>query len=331
MSILKELIKLKKRLKELQSKPSESLKTQQEFARLKITEEIRKDVIEHPEIYSSCDLKTRIGKFYTDEEYEQRRNEVLSKPLPGGDEPKTLAMIGGGDDPTIKRATKGEKIRTKDVYFIAGETTEENKRRWERELEESDERLEKLNKRLEKEIKKVDNNHEQSVQKQIDSLIPWMNEDIDDGLDLEQVEKYRPVGILNVFGIMPGEVNVVFKGTDNNLYCGFIDDTDEENKKFIYDEFRLLNENDANRVKYFNEFECEKRELKDKYSVGDIVISAYQLDKEKIFVGRIDEYVDFLKEYRKNILSSTKQLVNDIQSDIEYYKIRKKIFKNNNV
>ena len=36
MSILKELIKLKKRLKELQSKPSESLKTQQEFARLKV-------------------------------------------------------------------------------------------------------------------------------------------------------------------------------------------------------------------------------------------------------------------------------------------------------
>ena len=34
----------------------------------------------------SCDVRTRMGKFYTDEEYEQRREEVLNRPLPGGEE-----------------------------------------------------------------------------------------------------------------------------------------------------------------------------------------------------------------------------------------------------
>ena len=149
---------------------------------------------------------------------------------------------------------------------------------------------------------------------------------INDG-ELNHVNKYRPVGILNILGVTPGEVNVVFKGIDNNLYCGFIDDVDEENISFIYDEFRLLNESAENRVKYFNELECDKKGVEDEYSVGNIVISAFQLTEEKIFIGRIDKYVEFLKDYKKTILSTNEKLVNDIETDIKYYKIRKKIFK----
>lgn len=66
----------------------------------------------------------------------------------------TLVMIGGGDDSTMKRVSKGEKIETKDGYFIAGESSEDNKIRWEQELEESNKRLEKLNDRLSKEVRK---------------------------------------------------------------------------------------------------------------------------------------------------------------------------------
>lgn len=66
----------------------------------------------------------------------------------------TLVMIGGGDDSTMKRVSKGEKIETKDGYFIAGESSEDNKIRWEQELEESNKRLEKLNDRLAKEVRK---------------------------------------------------------------------------------------------------------------------------------------------------------------------------------
>ena len=53
-----------------------------EYPNLRITEATRKIVLEHPELHSGLDVRTRMGKFYTDEEYEQRRNEVLSRPLP---------------------------------------------------------------------------------------------------------------------------------------------------------------------------------------------------------------------------------------------------------
>lgn len=53
------------------------------FKSIKITEEMKKDVLEHPERYINCPLKVRMGKFYTDEEYEKRAEKVLNSPLPG--------------------------------------------------------------------------------------------------------------------------------------------------------------------------------------------------------------------------------------------------------
>lgn len=50
---------------------------------LKITEETRRAILEHPELHSGLSVRARMGKIYTNEEWEQRREEVLSKPLPG--------------------------------------------------------------------------------------------------------------------------------------------------------------------------------------------------------------------------------------------------------
>lgn len=50
---------------------------------LKITEETRRAVLEHPELHSGLSVRVRMGKFYTDDEWEQRREEILNKPLPG--------------------------------------------------------------------------------------------------------------------------------------------------------------------------------------------------------------------------------------------------------
>ena len=43
----------------------------------------------------------------------------------------TTAMIGGGDDSLFIKTSKGKKILTTNGYYIAGETLEENKVRWE--------------------------------------------------------------------------------------------------------------------------------------------------------------------------------------------------------
>ncbi len=43
----------------------------------------------------------------------------------------TTVMIGGGDDSLFIKTNKGKKILTADGHYIAGETLEENKERWE--------------------------------------------------------------------------------------------------------------------------------------------------------------------------------------------------------
>ena len=62
-----------------------------------------------------------------------------------------LIMIGGESE-TFKRVSKGNRIKTKDGYYIAGETSKENMNRWEQNLLESEKKLKRLNGKLEKEL-----------------------------------------------------------------------------------------------------------------------------------------------------------------------------------
>ena len=65
-----------------------------DFSEFKVIEETRKDVMENPQKYFSYDARIRMGKFYTDEEYEKRVEEVLSRPLPGEEKgPKKILRI----------------------------------------------------------------------------------------------------------------------------------------------------------------------------------------------------------------------------------------------
>lgn len=66
-----------------------------DYPNLKVTEETKKYVLEHPELYSGLGVRERMGKFYTDEEWDERREEVLNTPLPGGEKntPKSLRKI----------------------------------------------------------------------------------------------------------------------------------------------------------------------------------------------------------------------------------------------
>lgn len=54
-----------------------------DFPEFKVTEETRNDVTKNPQKYSNCDARIRMGKFYTDEEYQKKINEGLNRKLPG--------------------------------------------------------------------------------------------------------------------------------------------------------------------------------------------------------------------------------------------------------
>lgn len=102
-------------------------------------------------------LKT-IGMTY--DEYEQldfdeqqriiaeyhKKNPVKSK--------TTTVMIGGGDESIFIEVPKGEEILTPNGYYIAGETLEENKKRWEEREKKVTRRFEELNKNFDKEYQK---------------------------------------------------------------------------------------------------------------------------------------------------------------------------------
>ena len=57
----------------------------QEYPELQITEETKRDILEHPEKYVNCDARIRSGMFYTDEEKERYIEESLNRPLPDVD------------------------------------------------------------------------------------------------------------------------------------------------------------------------------------------------------------------------------------------------------
>ena len=55
----------------------------EDFQKLHITKEIKNDVLNHPERYINCDIRVKMGRFYTDDEYEKYINKSLNRLLPG--------------------------------------------------------------------------------------------------------------------------------------------------------------------------------------------------------------------------------------------------------
>lgn len=53
------------------------------YPKLNITEKTKENVLKHPSKHLNCDVRVRMGKFYTTSEFERRSKEVLDKTLPG--------------------------------------------------------------------------------------------------------------------------------------------------------------------------------------------------------------------------------------------------------
>ena len=55
----------------------------EDFPKFKVTEKMRKDIIENLQKYSNCDVRVRCSKFYTDEELQRKIEDSLNRELPG--------------------------------------------------------------------------------------------------------------------------------------------------------------------------------------------------------------------------------------------------------
>lgn len=84
LRILSKLLNRKTKInrKESEAKQNSTPIFEQEFQRFPITDELRTEIVNNPYKYQNLDVRIRTGKFYTDEEWEERSNAVLNKRLP---------------------------------------------------------------------------------------------------------------------------------------------------------------------------------------------------------------------------------------------------------
>ncbi len=82
----------------------------EDFPPLKITEQTRQNVLNNPQQHLNCDVRVRMGKFYTDEEYEKRREEVLNTPLPAEEPVYTNAFK------KVKRPRDSYIAKSRSIY-----------------------------------------------------------------------------------------------------------------------------------------------------------------------------------------------------------------------
>lgn len=52
------------------------------FPSFTITDKLRDNIKSYPLRQQNCDVRIRLGLFYTEEEWEKKRNKILNKKLP---------------------------------------------------------------------------------------------------------------------------------------------------------------------------------------------------------------------------------------------------------
>lgn len=64
-----------------------------DFPKLVVTEQTIENIKKHPEFYQGAPVRVQMGRIYTNEEFAQRSDEVLSRELPGGEKKNTLKRL----------------------------------------------------------------------------------------------------------------------------------------------------------------------------------------------------------------------------------------------
>lgn len=105
------------------------------------------------------------------------------------------------------------------------------------------------------------------------------------------MEKYKLVGIMNLFNIVPDFVRPIFEN-DNKLYFQISNE-----KTAIITEFVPVKENVINNVILLNTItnNLKKRE---ELTISNNPLFAFQTSEEYVFIGTFEEMRDFFKSFK---------------------------------
>jgi len=110
------------------------------------------------------------------------------------------------------------------------------------------------------------------------------------------MNEFELVGIINYFDVIPSAVEVIFKDEDGLLYRG-INGDDNAN----ITEFELLSEETGKKVIFLEDLVVIKEALLPAYQVGDVMICGFQLDDKRLYIARVDKYIDYMFDYAISI------------------------------
>ncbi len=136
-------------------------------------------------------------------------------------------------------------------------------------------------------------------------------------------KKYKLVGIFNQFGKVPSDILLVFKGEDSEYYYGYSDGKSWDDNRPYYTGFERLVVKNPKDIRLLSEINSTIENTQESYRVGDIVACGYETEKNNVYIGRLDNYLDFIKGYLVKVCQNPKTnrsytLVSTLMDEISY-------------
>jgi len=135
--------------------------------------------------------------------------------------------------------------------------------------------------------------------------------------------KYKLVGYLNMFDVIPCSVYPIYMDKNKELYWGFSnnDNGNIEDCECYFTRFLKLPEQYKSHVKYLSNCIAKIDQQKDYYQIGDLILNAIEIEENVLYIGPIDKYLSFIKSYKQDFVEVSdyeykEEFINELDKDI---------------
>ena len=118
-------------------------------------------------------------------------------------------------------------------------------------------------------------------------------------------KKYKIVGALNMFNIVPDSNYTVYQDEEGKLYGGFVKNVETDGPHMTY--FMPWREDVLDKIVFFDQIKDDPDanvffdDTKDSYEYGDTVVYVHQYGPKDYYIGEIDKYLEFIKHYKESV------------------------------